>query len=286
MSRDAAFMELALAGESATRADFEAYLVAFHAAHPDATERVYDVFAKAGGIDPYDRLALALARTGKAELLDIGCGGGALLERFLRRVPTARVSGIDLSPDEIVRARKRIPKDRVRRLDTGNANALLFADASFDVVTSHMVFMLLPDVAPAFAEIRRVLAPGGALTFLVGRPPDAGDPTAAILGAIPEWIRETHASFVAADPGDPRMRGRESISATLAEAGFDAIAFDDFVVEATLSPEEMWETVERRYYAGSLAPDETQALRARLFERLGGRPHSYRDHLRIVEARG
>lgn len=286
MSRDDAFVRAALRGEPADVSQLEAYLAAFHDDAADATERSFALLVAGGGIDPYDRLADRLAEAGGPEILDVGCGGGALLERFLARVPEARLSGIDLSGEEIVRARRRLPRSSVRRLDRGNARSLLFRDASFDLVTSHMVLMLLPDPATALAEMRRVLRPGGDAIFLIGRPPAADDPTAGLHAAIHAWIRSLHPRFAPTNPADPRILTRDGTRGLLEAAGFSDVDFDDFAVEADLSPDDVFAMLRRRYYVGSLSTAETAGLRAVLDARLAGRPFRYREHLRIVSARG
>ena len=90
-----------------------------------------------------------------------------------------------------------------------DAAALPFGDAEFDLVLGHAVLHHLPELDRAFAELLRVLKPGGVLLF-AGEPSRHGDRIAAIpkragLAAAPLWrrlVRVPAASVNGAGPGD------------------------------------------------------------------------------------
>ncbi len=98
-------------------------------------------------------------------LLDVGFGGGLLLELAHRRGVRA-LAGVDRSEDAVAALRRRAGafQDAQLRIETGAVEALPFADASFDVVASTNTVYFWPDLARAFAELGRVLRPGGLLT--------------------------------------------------------------------------------------------------------------------------
>jgi len=87
------------------------------------------------------------------DVLDLGCGSGRFGE--LLNQHGANVIGSDISDAMLEEASKTIP---VRKAD---AYSLPFADKSFDYVVSSMLLHVVPNVARAFAEIHRVLRPGG-----------------------------------------------------------------------------------------------------------------------------
>jgi SAM-dependent methyltransferase len=93
-------------------------------------------------------------------VLEVGCGQGADLSEFARA--GAHVFGVDLTPKHC-----RITRDFVAAMDgraavtQGNAVRLPFGDASFDLVYSFGVLLLVADLDAAVAEIHRVLKPGG-----------------------------------------------------------------------------------------------------------------------------
>jgi SAM-dependent methyltransferase len=100
-----------------------------------------------------------------AEVLEYGCGRAAVGGRLARRGVT--VTGIDLSPASVERARNRIgPKQRGRlRFLEMNAEALDFPDDSFDVVCGSGILHHL-DVERAYREVARVLRPDGYALFV------------------------------------------------------------------------------------------------------------------------
>jgi SAM-dependent methyltransferase len=101
------------------------------------------------------------------KLLEVGCGIGTDLVRFARG--GARVTGVDLSTTAIDLARRNfalhdLPADELR---VGNAEALPFDAASFDVVYGHGVIQYTANPERLIAECHRVLKPGGRAIFMV-----------------------------------------------------------------------------------------------------------------------
>jgi len=97
-------------------------------------------------------------------LLDVGFGGGALLELAQRR-GAGTVAGVDPSADAVAFLRAQAAwREAPERLQVGAVEALPFAAVSFDVVATTNTVYFWPDLARAFAELHRVLAPGGRLT--------------------------------------------------------------------------------------------------------------------------
>ena len=88
------------------------------------------------------------------DVLEVGCGTGLVLERVARVARLAE--GVDLSPGMLEHARQRGLSVR-----EGDATALPFPDASFDVVYAFKVLAHVPDVDRAIAEMFRVVRPGG-----------------------------------------------------------------------------------------------------------------------------
>jgi len=97
-------------------------------------------------------------------LLDVGCGGGQNAERVLAEIDSCRLTGIDLSADQIGRARKRLERFPGRvTLKTGDALALPLDSESFDVVYSIASLKHWSDRSQGLAECVRVLKRGGML---------------------------------------------------------------------------------------------------------------------------
>jgi arsenite methyltransferase len=101
-------------------------------------------------------------------VLDLGSGAG--LDAFLaaRHVgPNGRVIGVDMTPAMLEKARGNAVALGLGQVEfrEGRLEALPVADASVDAVTSNCVINLVPDKAAVFAEIARVLKPGGRLVI-------------------------------------------------------------------------------------------------------------------------
>src|SRR6187401_680063 len=97
-------------------------------------------------------------------VLDLGSGAGTDSLVAAQMVgPGGQVTGIDMTPEMVAKARAAataLGVDNVEFLE-GEAERLPFPDASFDVVISNGVIDLIPDKDAVFAELYRVLEPGG-----------------------------------------------------------------------------------------------------------------------------
>ncbi|HSK15225.1 MAG TPA: methyltransferase domain-containing protein [Gaiellaceae bacterium] len=130
----------------------------------DLLGRVPDVSAEsfAGVANPFSLGPLAPGE----HVLDLGSGAGTDSLVAAQMVgPEGSVTGIDMTEEMLAKARagaEAMEAANVEFLD-GEAESLPFADASFDVVVSNGVIDLIPDKDAVFAELRRVLRPGGRL---------------------------------------------------------------------------------------------------------------------------
>jgi len=91
-------------------------------------------------------------------ILDVACGTGIVARLAADTVGAGGVIGLDASANMLAMASRVAPAVEWRE---GNATALPFGDAAFDVVTCHQGLQFFPDRAAAVREMRRVLKPHG-----------------------------------------------------------------------------------------------------------------------------
>lgn len=113
------------------------------------------------------------------DILELGVGTGLNLSAY---GAGARVIGVDVEPDLIRRARSRGAQSIV-----GAGERLPFHDATFDYVTSALVFCSIPDPAQALREVARVLRPGGRLIQLEHTRTNHALPDALLDLITPLW---------------------------------------------------------------------------------------------------
>lgn len=99
-------------------------------------------------------------------VLDIGCGAGMDLLLAAKRVGSnGHAIGVDMTEAMIERSRQSAARAGLRQVEIrkADATALPIADCTIDVVSLNGVLNLVPEKDRAFAEIVRVLKPGGRL---------------------------------------------------------------------------------------------------------------------------
>lgn len=123
-------------------------------------------------------VAQALELAPRAGLvLDVGTGPAEIAVLLVQRAPKVRVLAIDLGEHMLATARRNVESARlnerieVRRAD---AKATGLEDASVDMVISNSLVHHIPDPTVMFAEVRRVLRPGGAAFIKDLHRPDTG----------------------------------------------------------------------------------------------------------------
>lgn len=112
------------------------------------------------------RAVAAVNRLSGPRVLEVGVGTGLALPLYRRDL---QVVGIDLSRHMLEIARQRVAKEKlanVRGLLEMDAENMAFADASFDVAVAMFTASVVPDAKKLFAEMSRVVRPGGHLLFV------------------------------------------------------------------------------------------------------------------------
>lgn len=141
----------------------------------------------------------------KAHIVDIGCGGGYNVRRFLEACPQGIVFGVDISEESVRKSilvnKKEIGK-RCKILQ-GNVTKLPFKACTMDLATAFETVYFWPDLSENFREVKRILKAGG--HFIVIN--DPGDPNKHWEDIIPGMKAYT----------------AEEIAAYMKKAGFNDI---------------------------------------------------------------
>lgn len=102
-------------------------------------------------------------------ILDVGCGGGATIERVAGLASQGKIYGVDYSEESVAAARRKNQKlmeQRRAEILPASVSKLPFPDDLFDLVTAVETHYYWPDLPADLQEIRRVLKPGGTLALI------------------------------------------------------------------------------------------------------------------------
>lgn len=155
-------------------------------------------------------------------VLDVACGTGAVA-RFTAPLvgPTGLVTGLDLNAGmlDIARAMP-APIGAAIAWQEGNATALPFPNASYDLVCCHQGLQFFPERLAALREMFRVLAPTGRLALALWRRLEHQPFAAALTEALERYVnREAAASLRAAFT----LADADELRALVAGAGFGSV---------------------------------------------------------------
>lgn len=176
------------------------------------------------------------------EVLDVGCGHGNTA-LAAARAGARRVVGVDLSPELLAVGRRRsTAEDLEVDWREGDAEALPFADESFDVVTSTLAVIFAPDQRQAAAELARVCRSGGRVA-LTAWTDDSW--SAAVGGALGRFLPAAPRD----EPGHLAWGNAEQVTELLTGAGLlPAVTRETVVLRAPSVEQHM------AVFQGSAAP--------------------------------
>jgi ubiquinone/menaquinone biosynthesis C-methylase UbiE len=247
-----------------------------------AYERMMGIWSRLAGGIFLDWLALPSG----LRCLDVGCGNGAFTELMVERCAPVEAQGIDPSAEQIEFARKRHAAG-IAEFRQGDAQALPFADNSFDVAIMALVIFFVPDPAQGVAEMARVVRPGGTVAAyawdMVGRgsPVDVFQTEMNALG---------HKIVRAPNAGASRL---ESMRKLWSDAGLTAIETRTIDVQRSFADfDELWTVTLQGSAIGqaiaTMSADEAERVKDRMRARLpadaSGRI-SYGAHANAIKGR-
>ena len=210
-----------------------------------------------------------------AAWLDLGCGTGALTQTILARCSPRSIVAVDRSADFVAHARAATSDVSVRmRFDVADAQSLPLPDASVDVAASALVLNFVPDRVATLRELKRVVWPGGLISFYVWDYPGAG---MGFMNAF--WKAAIALDPSAAELGEGRrfpFCNPEGLTALCAEAGLTAVTMAPIEIETRFASfEDYWQPFTLGAgpapgYCVSLPEDKRAALKARLKQDVRG----------------
>ncbi|MFO0755144.1 MAG: methyltransferase domain-containing protein [Byssovorax sp.] len=133
-------------------------------------------------VEAAERLTRRVCEAGEVKdgqrILDVGCGLGGTVASLNEHLHDVALTGLNIDPRQLERCRETV---RARPGNTvtfreGDACQMPFDDASFDVVLAVECAFHFPSRARFFAEVRRVLRPGGLLALSDFMPSRLGEP--------------------------------------------------------------------------------------------------------------
>ena len=161
-----------------------------------------------------DAIAPEIAKA--RDVLDVGCGNGAYLTKFVAAPGLRTVTGIDLTFDMLLSARNRVG-GRCRLL-RANVSRLPFKPESFDFIFASHVLQFVEDVEGVVAEFVRWLQPGGVLITTGQRDDGVRQTLSAIVG--PErWRDYREVIFRRAARREADTRPKDRYQRAFAQAG-------------------------------------------------------------------
>src|SRR5262245_10671333 len=218
-------------------------------------------------------------------VLDLGTGTGSVAIGAAGLVaPSGSVTGVDVSPDMLALARRRVAESGHRNIDLreGRAEQLPADEGSFDVLLASLSLMYVIDRAVAAREMRRVLRPGGRFAAAVWAGPDRCD---IVL------FQQTAGRFAPAPPvpgvGPGALADPKSFLAQLELAGVEASVETDVVEFEFDSFASAWDILARVTTSG-LESGKQQEGKAAVFARMwrhGDGPRRFRNGPQFIVGR-
>jgi ubiquinone/menaquinone biosynthesis C-methylase UbiE len=195
--------------------------------------------------EPFANDALNLAGVVEGtRVVDVACGPGTLALLAAKR--GARVSAIDFASSMVEALRARAERDGISiECEQGDGMALPYADGTFEAAFSMFGLMFFPDRARGFAELLRVLRPGGRAVVASWQPFDRVPLIAELFVTLGELMPGLPFGKSKAPLGEP-----DEMRDEMRNVGFESVSVHE-IAYATNSPslEEWWISMRR-----SLAP--------------------------------
>ncbi|AYZ61876.1 class I SAM-dependent methyltransferase [Burkholderia multivorans] len=238
--------------------------------------------------EPFEELLVeAAASTQARQVLDVGCGTGALTVAIARRLGAqGHCTGVDVSAPMLDAARARAERAGVGAgFVRADAQTHAFASASFDLIVSRLGVMFFDDPVRAFANLRHAAADGARLCAIAWRSA-ADNPfmTTAERAAAP--LLPGLPPRMPGAPGQFAFGDGERVAAMLDASGWTGIDLRPIDVRCVLPTHALADYVSRLGPVGLALRDVDDATRVRVVETACAafEPYVHGDELRFDAA--
>ncbi len=169
--------------------------------------------------------------------IDIGCGNGAFTELIVEHCAPSEIQGVDPSEGQLAFARNRAGA-RPAKFQIGDAMALPFPDARFDIAVMALVLFFVPDAIKGVSEMRRVTRPNGTVAPYLWDMPGGGFPLQPIQDEM-----KTMGLPVVRPPSAEASR-IEVLRRLWVDAGFEQVETREIAVQRTFADfDDLWSTI-------------------------------------------
>jgi len=176
-------------------------------------------------------------------VLDLASGTGEPALSIAKVVGSSgRVVATDMVPEMLEGARENASALGLSNMEfkVADAESLPFGAGEFDRVTARFGVMFFPDIHKALSEVRRVLKPGGRISFVVWGPPEGNPLFSTMTGPFLKHVQMPTAPPDA--PGVFRFADENKFAGVVSAAGFHSVKTATITVDWPWPgpPEEAW----------------------------------------------
>ena len=226
-----------------------------------AYERYMGVWSQLAGEVFLDWLAPAPHQ----QWLDVGCGNGAFTAMVIRRCAPSSTLGIDPSQQQLAYARAQ-PALQAAVFEQGDAMALPYPAAAFDIAVMPLVIFFVPEPARGVAEMTRVVRPGGSVAAYAWDMLGGGFPYEMLLAEL------RGLGHAVPSPPSPEASRIEVLQQLWTDAGLETIETREIEVSRTFVDfEDFWSTALAAPSVGSTLAAMIVEERALLKDRISAR---------------
>lgn len=249
-----------ISGVAPNSDDWHKFLLEAHRKAPGMTPKTFSNYKTSSGQNTYDILSDAYHSSTAKNILDLACGDGHFTNILSSKFNSARITGVDISPDELSVAREKHGSPNVS-FELQDATQLSFKENAFDAVFCHLAVMLINPVEKLLSEVHRVLVPGGTFASVVASDAKRSGIAAQFGPLILKFLGNKYPGHSAPTAGDPRTRTETDLDQLLLDSKFRNISIKDYFINVDSDPEAAWQFFSHMYLVMMLSGDDQDEFR-------------------------